>query len=66
MRAPAVVHLDTSLVKHRLRRRADLLPASPPFFYLFLSLFSLLLTSRVEYLSLRIKTPSPDLITGRQ
>ena len=47
----------------RLRRHAGLLPASP-LLYLFYPLFSLLLTSRVEYLSLRIKTPSPDLVRG--
>ena len=65
MHAPAIVHLDTTLVKPRLRRHADLLPASP-LFTCFFPYFSLLLTSHVEYLSLRIRTPSPDLITGRQ
>ena len=61
----AIVHLDTTLLKHRSRRRADLLPASP-LFTCFFPYFSLLLTSRVEYLSLHIKTPLPDLITVRQ
>ena len=43
MRVPEVAHLDTTLVKHRLRRRAGSLPASP-FFYSFFPSFPLLLT----------------------
>ena len=38
MHVPAVAHLDTTLVKHRLRRRAGSLPASP-FFTHFSPLF---------------------------
>ena len=39
MHVLAIVHLDTTLLKHRSRRRADLLPASPLFFTCFFPYF---------------------------